>query len=84
MAFTKTFIYGSWDGQFVFDEPMITRRYVVAKKDATDRAQRDEIIDIPTPARRAIAGYYPSAYRITYDEVTREYRIALTKLAWQE
>jgi hypothetical protein len=82
--FTKTFIYGSWDGQFVFDEPMITRAYVVAKKDATDPAQHDEIIEMPTPVRRAIGGYYPNAYRITYDEVTKEYRIALTRLTWQE
>jgi hypothetical protein len=82
--FTRTYIYGSWDGQLVFDEPMITRAYMAAKKDATDPAQRDEIIAIPTPTRRMIAGYYPNAYRITYDGATREYRIALTRLTWQE
>lgn len=83
-AFTKTYIYGSWDGEFVFDEPMITRAYLSAKRDATDPAQRDEMIDIPTPARRAIAGYYPNAYRISYDDVAKEYRVALTRLARQE
>ena len=81
-GFTKTFIYGSWDGQFVFDEPMITRDYVASKR--TDAANRDEIIEMPTPAHRQVAGYYPRAYRISYDPETREYRIALTRLTWQQ
>ena len=81
--FTKTFIYGSWDGQFIFDEPMITRAYIMAKHDATDAAVRDEIIPVSTAARYAPAGYYPSAYRITWDAQAREYRIALTQLAWR-
>src|SRR4051812_9122435 len=65
--FTKTFIYGSWDGQFIFDEPMITREYLMAKHDATDSAVRDEVIPVPTAARYSPAGFYPSAYRISYD-----------------
>src|SRR6185503_15004461 len=81
-GFTKTFIYGSWDGQFVFDEPMIARDYVAAKR--ADAANRDEIIEMPTPAHRQAAGYYPRAYRISYDPETREYRIALTRLTWQQ
>ena len=83
-TFTKTFIYGSWDGEFVFDEPMITRDYIVAKRTATDPGVRDEIIEMPTPARRQVAGYYPRAYRISYDPETKEYRIALTRLTWQQ
>lgn len=82
--FTKTFIYGSWDGQFIFDEPMITRAHILAKRDATDPAVRDEIIPIPTPKRYAKPGYYPSAYRITFDSASKEYRVAMTQLAWRE
>lgn len=81
--FTKTYIYGSWDGQFVFDEPMITREYLAAKRTA-DVANRDELIEMPTPARREVAGYYPRAYRISYDPETKEYRVALTRLTWQQ
>ncbi len=80
--FTKTFIYGSWDGQFIFDEPMITRDYIMAKRSATDPAVRDEIIPVSVPARRNPAGYYPGAYRITWDAAAKEYRIALTQLSW--
>ena len=82
--FTKTYIRGTWDGQFVFDEPMITRAYISAKKDATDPAARDEVITLPRTPQRQIAGYYPEAYRITYDAETNEYRIALTRLTWQQ
>lgn len=81
--FTKTYIYGSWDGQFVFDEPMITREYIAAKLTG-EASNRDELIEMPTPARREVAGYYPRAYRISYDPETKEYRVALTRLTWQQ
>jgi hypothetical protein len=79
--FTKTFIYGSWDGQFIFDEPMITRAYLLEKHDSTDPTVRDELIPVPTAAHYAPAGYYPNAYRITYDAQAKEYRVALTQLS---
>jgi hypothetical protein len=83
-GFSKTYIRGSWDGQFVFDEPMITRAYVAAKRDAQDPAVRDEVITLARTPKRQVAGYYPEAYRITYDAETNEYRIALTRLTWQQ
>lgn len=79
--FTKTFIYGSWNGEFIFDEPMITKAYLLAKKAATDPAVRDEIIPVSTPATHVRPGFYPRAYRLTYDAQAKEYRIALTQLA---
>jgi len=78
--FTTTFIYGSWNGKFHFLEPMITRAYLLEKKTTKDAGVRDETIAIPVPARYADPGYYPTAYRITWDEQSREYRVALTKL----
>jgi hypothetical protein len=82
--FTKTFIYGSWDGQFIFDEPMITRAYILAKKTATDPAVVDELIPVPTSPKYNPAGFYPSAYRITWDAQAKEYRVALTQLSWHD
>jgi uncharacterized protein len=82
--FTATFIHGSWDGRVTFWEPMITRAHILEKRTATDPAVRDQIIPIPTPARYQAAGYYPSAYRITWDGKAKEYRIALTQLTWRE
>ena len=36
--FTTTFLYGSWEGRFIFAEPMITRAYILSKKAATEPA----------------------------------------------
>src|SRR5688500_17852427 len=77
--FTSTFIHGSWNGELIFWEPMITRAHIVAKKTATDAAVRDEIIPVPAPKAYAQPGYYPAAFRITWDAEAREYRIALTQ-----
>jgi Domain of unknown function (DUF5602) len=80
--FTTTFIYGSWAGRFTFVEPMITRAYILSKKTA-GYAERDEVIPVPMAKQYSPAGYYPSAYRITWDPRMKEYRIALTHLAWR-
>lgn len=77
--FTRTYIYGSWDGQFVFGEPMITRAYIMSKKTETDPALRDELIPISLPAKVAKPGYYPGAYRIRWDAKSKEYRISLNQ-----
>ena len=82
--FTRTFLLGSWNGRFHFWEPMITRAHLLAKKSATDAAARDEVIPISLPARYDEPGYYPTAYRITWDGQAREYRVALTGLTRRE
>jgi hypothetical protein len=82
--FTTTFLYGTWDGQTIFDEPMITRAYILSKKAATNPAEIDEIIPVPTAQRYSPAGFYPSAYRITWDAQQKEYRIALTQLSYRD
>lgn len=79
--FTATFIYGSWDGRFHFWEPMITRAFILSKKEATDPAARDQVIPISMPAKYQTPGYYPAAYRVAWDPNAGEYRIALTELA---
>jgi hypothetical protein len=68
--FTKTFIYGSWDGNFTFLEPMVTREYLLTHPDA--------VSPISVPARHAQSGWYPTSYRVTYDAQAKEYRIGLS------
>jgi len=74
--FTKTFIYGSWDGEFIFAEPMITRDYLLSIK----ARGGDDLTAVPAMKFNA-PGMYPQSYRIKYDATTREYRIALTNFA---
>ncbi|HEU4630451.1 MAG TPA: DUF5602 domain-containing protein [Gemmatimonadaceae bacterium] len=78
--FTTTFLHGSWDGAFIFDEPMVTRAFILGRKTATTPAQRDSVMPLPLPAQVRTPGYYPAAYHVTYDAQAKEYRIALTQL----
>lgn len=78
--FTTTYLHGSWNGQFIFDEPMITRAFILGRKAASTPAQRDSLIPLTQPKAYGSVGYFPNAYRISYDAETREYRIALTQL----
>jgi hypothetical protein len=71
-TFTRTFIYGSWDGKFTFVEPMVSLVYLQSKP--------DERVTIATPSSYATPGYYPASYRVTYDPQTKETRVALTDL----
>ena len=73
--FTTTFLTGTYDGAVIFQEPMITREFILSKPNVE--------IPLPVAAKVAPAGYYPSAYSITYDAQAKEHRIGLTKLAWQ-
>ena len=80
LPFATTFLHGSWDGQFIFDEPMITRAYIMGRQSAATPAERDRVIQLPQAQQFSPSGYYPMAYRVTWDEEQREYRIALTQL----
>ncbi len=82
--FTTTYIQGAWNGKFIFEEPMITRAHIMAKKTAVADSVRDQIIPLTTALKASPAGYYPSAYRIMYDANAKEYRIALTQLSYRE
>lgn len=71
--FTRTFIFGAWDGKFHFYEPMVARDYLLGKP--------DDVVDLPAAAQYTPAGWYPGAYRVSWDEETREWHVAITRLA---
>ena len=67
--FTNTFIYGSWDGRFIFLEPMLTRAYLLTHPNITQ--------NVPQPAQWAQAGAFPTTYSVAYDATAKEYRFTL-------
>jgi hypothetical protein len=73
--FTKTFIYGFYDGQMVFFEPMMTKAFLETKPNTTDR--------IKLPKTYAKNGYYPTAYSVRYDAIQREFEISLDNLVYK-
>jgi hypothetical protein len=71
--FTRTFIYGSYDGQIAFVEPMMTKAYI--------ESRRNELIMIKQPQKSPMSGgFFPKQYRVKYDPATREYTVSLEGL----
>ena len=75
-GFTKTFILGSWDGWFIFSEPMITRAYMLSHPDA--------MTSIPQPEAFQKDGWYPTDYRVQFSTSPNQYTVALLNLEFHE
>ncbi len=69
-VFTKTFIYGSDKGKFIFVEPMFTKAYLETHPHFTG--------NIKQPAEFQRGGYYPTSYKIDYDSVAHVFNIEIT------
>ena len=67
--FTKTFIFGSWDGRFIFVEPMLTKAYLDTHPNSTQA--------LPQPANWPTAGRFPTSYSVNYDPTAKEFRFTL-------
>jgi hypothetical protein len=74
--FTRTFIYGSFDGRFIFVEPMITKAFIESAKGK----EGGYSFPVSVPDKVAITGAYPNAYSVRYDATAQEYRIAIEGL----
>lgn len=75
-TFTRTFIWGSYHGEFIFFEPMITRDYLLTHP--------GDLISIPQPSVYQRSGWYASNYCIEYSSNPAQYTIALLGLTYQE
>lgn len=74
--FTHTFIYGFYQGEATFIEPMVTTDFLSSTSDMT--------AEVPQPETYQKAGMYPLQYRIVHKEEASEYRILLTNLVQRE
>jgi hypothetical protein len=74
--FTHTFIYGSYDGQIAFYEPMITRAYLLT--------QPEVCRSLHLPQAWDTSGYYPTMYCIRYHESRTEYTVSLDNFVYRE
>jgi hypothetical protein len=69
--FTKTFIYGYYNGNMTFIEPMVTFEYLKNTSSSTKVVQ--------TPKAVTFEGSYPTSYRIKYDRHDGVHKIVLRK-----
>jgi hypothetical protein len=57
-GFSRTFVYGSYNGQITYLEPMITLAFL--------ESQPDECLPVKQPQAFKVAGYYPTKYCTRY------------------
>jgi hypothetical protein len=67
--FTHTFIFGAYDGNVIFYEPMVTLAYLQTRPDLC--------VPIKQPQAWASEGYYPTAYCIRYLADDERYTVSL-------
>ncbi len=74
--FTQTYIWGSFDGDFIFFEPMITSAYLLQHPDVTFEVRQPEAYEVD--------GWYPTHYSIKYSTSPGKYTISLDNLVFHE
>lgn len=74
--FSQTFLFGSYDKEVIFYEPMITIDYLKGKT--------TEQFEIRQPEEFQRTGYYyPTTYSISYDSTKKEYTVSLENMVWR-
>jgi len=76
VAFTRTWIYGVYDGRVTFYEEMVTVKYL--------QFRPSTCFPIKTPPAVATAGYYPTLSCIRYDAARSEYTVSLEGFAMRQ
>ena len=75
LGFSRTFIYGAFDGKLIFLEPMVSYAFL--------QTRPDQCTPIRAPRAYATPGYYPSSYCVRYDAATSTYRVAVEGLVYR-
>jgi hypothetical protein len=68
--FTYTFLFGSYNGNVMFYEPMVTMEYLKRKPNLVEAIKQPREVQHP-------GLYYPTKYTIRYDETRHEYTVTL-------
>jgi len=74
--FTHTWIYGFYDGEITFLEPMISREFILDKPNLC--------VDIKQPEAFKDEGWYPTQYCMRYKEDLNTYTVSIEAFAKHE
>jgi hypothetical protein len=74
--FTRSFIYGVYDGRVIFYEQMVTLAYLLSRP--------DDCAPIKLPQAYAVAGYYPTLTCTRHDPRTGTYSISMEKFVLRQ
>lgn len=72
--FTRTFIWGSFDGHFIFWEPMVTKAFL--------ESHPSEVVPVRQPQSYEREGWYASDYLVEYTTRPNQYCVALVNLVY--
>lgn len=74
--FTKTFVYGTYNGEVTFYEPMVTKAFIESTSYSS--------ADFRQPLYFAPSGsYYPTRYNVYTDPSTGNYYVSLSNFIWR-
>lgn len=71
--FTTTFVYGTYDGEVIFHEPMIVRDWLLTEPDT--------VMAIAQPQAFQRSSLYPAKYAVEFDESKQQYIISFLELS---
>ena len=74
--FTRSWIYGVYDGKVIFYEAMVTRAHMLSKPNSCT--------PIKAPKAVAAAGFYPTEYCVRHNATTGEYSVSMEKFAHRD
>lgn len=74
-AFTHTWIWGSYNGKQAFLEPMVSYEFLNSHPNVE--------APVPQPKATDAHGWYPTTYKIAYNESRKEYTISLAGLKYR-
>ena len=75
--FTKTFIYGTYNGAVTFYEPMITKAYIETGMSSSTTIKQPQHFS-PSGA------YYPTKYNVYTDSKTGDHYVSLSEFVWRQ
>jgi hypothetical protein len=74
--FTRSWIYGAYDGRVTFYEEMVALNYL--------RMRPDDCSEIKFPPAVQVSGYYPTERCVRYDASTNSYIVAMEQFVYRE
>ena len=75
-SFTRSWIYGVYDGRVIFYEAMVTRAYLLSRPNGC--------LPIKAPKAVAVAGLYPTEYCVRHNAKTGEYSVSMERFTRRE
>lgn len=74
--FTRSWIFGAYDGRVTFYEEMVTRAFLLSRPDTC--------FQIKSPKAVALSGFYPSVSCIRHNAATGEYTVSMERFTLRE